>query len=241
MNKNQRLDRIRTALVYICLDSRRSSATDTMCEECLRIAEKALQGGVSIIQLRDKDSRAEKEYGKLSPTDTFVLSGKLRELCHAYNGLFAINDNPQLAVDVQADICHVGQTDMTPHQVRTIVGPDVIIGQSSHTIEQASAAQRNPEVDYFCIGPVWATPTKPGRPGVGLETIREFTSLYPQEDLKPWFAIGGIDTQNISDIAAAGARKCVVVRAVNDAPEPTQAAQQLYQCLHNQVPAGGNA
>jgi thiamine-phosphate pyrophosphorylase len=111
---------------------------------------------------------------------------------------------------------------------RRIVGEDMIIGRSTHDVEQALAAASEPGVDYFCTGPCWPTPTKPGRPAPGLDLVRETAASHPQ---RPWFAIGGIDAERMPEVLAAGATRAVVVRAITDSDDPRTAASQLKKQL----------
>jgi thiamine-phosphate pyrophosphorylase len=179
------------------------------------IAEAALRGGADILQLRVKDT----------PDDLLLDRARaLRRLCTAYGALFIVNDSALLAVDAEADGVHVGQDDLPVAEARRIVGPDRIVGLSTHTSDQIEAARG---VDYIAVGPVFATPTKPGRPAVGLELVR----VAARAATVPWFAIGGIDAANVDDVAAAGATRVAVVRAIADAADAEGAARALRQRL----------
>jgi thiamine-phosphate pyrophosphorylase len=172
----------------------------------------AVRGGVDIVQLRDKT------------LDDEGLVMAARE----FRGLgvpFILNDRPDLVEACGADGVHVGQDDMAPAEARAIVGPDRIVGRSTHAPEQADAAQADPDVDYLAVGPVWATPTKLGRPPAGLD----YVEYAARTVTKPWFAIGGIDGDNMATVAARGARRIVVVRAIAEADDPEAAARGL--CL----------
>jgi thiamine-phosphate pyrophosphorylase len=125
---------------------------------------------------------------------------------------------------------HVGQEDEAIESVRRIVGPDVLVGVSTHSPEQVAAALGS-DVDYFAVGPVHETPTKPGRPAVGLELVRHAAGIAGE---RPFFAIGGIDPGNVAEVVAAGAERVVVVRAIRDAADPQAAAATLRAAL---VPA----
>src|SRR5213078_4300866 len=107
---------------------------------------------------------------------------------------------------------------------RRILGDDVVIGRSTHSVDQASAAASEPGVDYFCTGPCWPTPTKPGRPAPGLELVRGTAAWTPD---RPWFAIGGIDEPRLGEVLDAGASRIVVVRAITEAEDPEAAARAL--------------
>jgi thiamine-phosphate pyrophosphorylase len=111
---------------------------------------------------------------------------------------------------------------------REVVGPDTLIGLSTHDPSQVAAASTSAECDYFCVGPCWPTPTKPGRTAAGLQLVRSAAKLHPD---KPWFAIGGIDTQRLPEVLDAGARRIVVVRAITAAEDPRAAAERLSSAL----------
>lgn len=174
----------------------------------------ALRGGVDVFQLRDKDA---------TDAELLACAAHARELCSAANALFVVNDRPDLAVAAQADGVHVGQDDGSVAQARAVVGPDRIVGRSTHEPAQLRAALAE-RPDYVAVGPVHATPTKPGRPATGLDYVRH--AAGHAGDL-PWFAIGGIDAANAAEVTAAGARRLVVVRAIAEAPDPEAAARAL--------------
>jgi thiamine-phosphate pyrophosphorylase len=177
----------------------------------------ALAGGVDVLQLREKDA----------PDDHILTAaGTFRALCTEYGALFVLNDRPDLAVAAGADGVHVGQADEPIAQVRERVGPGLLIGLSTHSREQLAAALAT-DADYVCVGPVYATPTKPDYPAVGLELVRHAAEVVE----RPWFAIGGIDGANVTEVAAAGAPRVAVVRAIRDAPEPRAAAAGLRTAL----------
>lgn len=212
-DRASRLDCLRDARLYACTDSR--SAEGDLPE----FLDAAYAGGVDIIQLRDKglEARAEIEALKV-----------LRQTAHRHGKLFSVNDRADVALLVGADVFHIGQGDLTSEQARTVLGPDVILGRSTHSIDQALAAEADPEIEYFCLGPVWETPTKPGRPSIGLEPLRALAATAT----KPWFAIGGISNgERLAEVQAAGAQRIVVVRAVTAADDPTAAATELRQAL----------
>jgi thiamine-phosphate pyrophosphorylase len=137
-----------------------------------------------------------------------------------------LNDRPDLAIAAGADGVHVGQDDLPVADVRRIVGPDMLIGLSTHSPEQFDAGLAS-DADYLSAGPVWETPTKQGRPAAGLEVIRHAAANAG----KPWFAIGGIDTSNIGEVIDAGASRAVVVRAIRDAADPRAVAAELRALL----------
>jgi thiamine-phosphate pyrophosphorylase len=171
----------------------------------------ALQSGVDIVQLRDK-SAEDRE---------IVEAGRVfRRLCDAYDALFIVNDQPELAIACAADGVHLGQQDAGVDAVRSLVGPDSLIGLSTHSEEQIEAAG---DVDYIAVGPVFATPTKPDHEPVGVELVRWAADHAPV----PFFAIGGIDQDNVELVLGAGARRIAVVRAIRDASDPGEAARGI--------------
>ncbi|NLG45590.1 thiamine phosphate synthase [Gordonia sp. (in: high G+C Gram-positive bacteria)] len=220
MNARTRLD---DAHLYLCTDARRERG------DLVEFVRAALDGGVDIVQLRDKNSPGERELGELTTLQELEILAQLKELTAAAGTLLAVNDRADIAVAAQADVFHVGQDDLPPATARRIVGPDVVIGRSTHSIEQARAAMADADVDYFCTGPLWATPTKPGRAATGLDLLRATADEAPS---KPWFAIGGVDLSRVPEVTAAGAHRIVVVRAVTGADDPAAAAAALkHACL----------
>ncbi len=205
-------DRLGAARLYVC-------APPTPAVVLAGLA----RAGVDVLQLRDKDSEAQPQ---LAAALAF----------HEAGALFVLNDRADLAVVAGADGVHVGQGDLTPAQARSVVGPDLIVGRSTHSLEEALAAMDDPDVDYFCCGPCWATPTKPGRPAAGLGLVR---AVAARVSAKPWFAIGGIDLGNLTEVLDAGATRVVVVRAILDAPDPAAAAAELAAVLG--APASGGS
>jgi thiamine-phosphate pyrophosphorylase len=157
-------------------------------------------------------------------------------VCHERGALFVVNDRPDLAVACGADGVHVGQDDEPLESARAVVGDDAIVGISTHSPDQVDAADAS-DADYFAVGPVWETPTKEGRPAVGLELIR-YAAEHARH--KPWFAIGGIDVDRAPKVVAAGARRIVVVRAIQHADDPPAAAAALREALERE-PVGGQA
>jgi thiamine-phosphate pyrophosphorylase len=167
---------------------------------------------VDIVQLRQKGLEASPELAFLEV---------FREKAAQHGALFAVNDRADLAYAAGADILHLGQDDLPVAVAREIVGPGPLIGRSSHAEAETATEAAAPGVDYFCTGPVWPTPTKPGRPAPGLPLVRYAAALGTQ---RPWFAIGGITLDNLGQVQAAGADRVVVVRALTDAPDPAAAA-----------------
>jgi thiamine-phosphate pyrophosphorylase len=183
----------------------------------------ALRGGVDVVQLRDKTLDDD---GLVAAARTF------RAAADAHGALFVLNDRPDLVAACAADGVHVGQDDMAPAAARSIVGPDLIVGRSTHAPDQGAAADADPEVDYLAVGPVHATPTKPGRPAAGLE----YVAWAAANVTAPWFAIGGIDAATLPAVVARGATRIVVVRSIGDAADPEAAARALRSGL--EVPVG---
>ncbi len=176
----------------------------------------ALRGGVDMVQLRDKDAGED---------ELLRAAARFRAICDEHGALFWLNDRPDLAVEAGADGVHVGQDDTPVDVVRSVVGPDMLIGLSTHSPEQFDAALRS-GADQLSVGPVWETPTKAGRPAAGLDYVRYAAANGGDV---PWFAIGGIDLDNIGEVVAAGARRVVVVRAIRDADEPERVARGLHE------------
>ena len=194
--------------------------TDASADE--HTLREALAGGVDVLQLREKAA---------SDDEILAAAATFRAVCAEHGTLFVVNDRADLALAAGADGVHLGQADEPIARVRERVGPNVLIGLSTHSREQLAAALET-DADYVCVGPVYATPTKPDYPAVGLELVRHAAEVVQ----RPWFAIGGIDGKNVTEVAAAGASRVVVVRAIRDAPEPRAAAAGLRQALE-EVPA----
>ena len=214
-NGERRRERLRRAHLYLVIDAEVGGHPSDA------IVEAALRGGVDLVQLREKER----------PDEEIVAAGRrLRALCDEHDALLVVNDRPDLALACGADAVHVGQDDEAIASVRARVGDELLIGVSTHSPEQVAAALDS-DVDYFAVGPVHATPTKPGRPAVGLELVRHAASVAGE---RPFFAIGGIDTSNVADVAAAGAERVAVVRALRDADDPRAVAAELRAAL---VPA----
>ena len=233
-----RADRLRSRLadarLYLCIDARRHLDEQALAEglsgdfpALRRDVTAALVGGVDIVQLRDKNSPGERDRGSLEAAHELRALSVMREVCDSHGALLAVNDRADVAVASGADVLHVGQDDLPVEWARRIVGDDVVIGLSCHAVNEVDTAVADPRVDYFCTGPVWPTPTKPGRHAPGLDLVGHAASRASRPGSKPWFAIGGIDRQNLPEVLAAGARRVVVVRAITDADDPTAAAREL--------------
>jgi len=206
-----RRERLRTARLYLCCEAHPNGADPEP------LLSAALRGGVDIVQLREKS---------LPRREIELAAQTFRRLCDTHSALFIVNDDPDLARACNADGVHVGQDDTPPSEARAALGPDVIIGLSTHSEEQIAASATEP-VDHISVGPIWETPTKQGRPAVGLELISHAAQHAPH----PFFAIGGIDASNASQVIEAGAQRLCVVRALRDAADPTGAAEELRRAF----------
>jgi thiamine-phosphate pyrophosphorylase len=197
------------ARLYLCTDSRREEGD---LEEFL---DAVLAAGVDIVQLREKH---------LEAADELDLLEVFADACRRHGSLLAVNDRADLAFAAGADVLHLGQRDLAPVAARRVVGDDMTIGLSSHSLAEAITAAKQDEVDYFCLGPIWSTPTKPGRPHTGMAPVRELSLQAPE---RPWFAIGGIDESNLDQVLDAGAERIVVVRAITRAEDPGAATRRI--------------
>lgn len=202
-----RRERLRTARLYLCCGARPHG------EDPELLLRAALSGGVDIVQLREKG---------LGRREIELAAQTFRRLCDTHSALFVVNDDPDLARSCDADGVHVGQDDVSAVDARAELGPDAIVGLSTHSEEQLAASADQP-VDYVSVGPIWETPTKEGRPAVGLELIRHAAENAPH----PFFAIGGIDATNAAQVVDMGAKRMCVVRAIRDAEDPAAAAEEL--------------
>jgi thiamine-phosphate pyrophosphorylase len=206
-----RRERLRTARLYLVCEALPRG------EEPEALLRAALNGGVDIVQVREKELDRERIERS---AQTF------RRLCDTYSALFIVNDDPYLAQSCGADGVHLGQDDMPVAEAREILGPEAIVGLSTHSKEQLAASAAAP-VDYVSVGPIWETPTKEGRPGVGLGLVEHAAAHSPH----PFFAIGGIDPTNAGEVVEAGARRLGVVRSIRDADDPSAAAEALRGAL----------
>lgn len=216
-----------SARLYLCTDARRDRG------DFGEFVDAAFSGGVDIIQLRDKTIEAAEE---------LELLAVLQAAAERHGKLWAVNDRADIAQLSGAPVFHIGQQDLPVASARALLGGRAAIGLSTHTAEQVEGAIRlsggltaERGLDYFCVGPVWATPTKPGRAAVGLDLVR-----YAAEAVRvaggtqatfPWFAIGGIDLGNVDQVVEAGAGRIVVVRAITEAQDPAAAAAALLAAL----------
>lgn len=219
----QRRAKLERAQLYLVCDSKPG---DRELSETLHAA---IDGGVDVVQLRDK----------LLPDDELTaVAHAAGALCERLGALFVVNDRPDVAVRAGADGVHVGQDDLAVAEVREIVGPDMLIGLSTHAPLEIDAATPSDAsgahyVDYIGVGPVHATPTKPGRPAVGVELV-SYASAHARV---PFFAIGGIDGENVLDVLHGGARRICVLRAIADAEDPRSAAAALRSTIESMRPS----
>jgi thiamine-phosphate pyrophosphorylase len=201
------------ARVYLCTDARKRQG------DLPEFLDAVLGSGVDIVQLRDKGMEAAEELEHLAV---------FHEACRRHGKLLAVNDRADVAHAAGADVLHLGQGDLPVPAARAILGDEVVIGRSTHAESEAAAAATEPGADYFCTGPVWPTPTKPGRHAPGLPLVEYAAGLATE---RPWFAIGGIDLSNVEQVLAAGARRIVVVRALTEADDPAEAAARLAKIV----------
>jgi thiamine-phosphate pyrophosphorylase len=196
--------RLAEARLYLCTPDRPDLAD---------FLEEVLAGGVDVVQLRAKGLEARRE---------LELLEVVRDAARRHGALWSVNDRADVAHAARADVLHLGQDDLPVPAARALLGEDVLVGRSTHDRAQVAAAAVEPGVDYFCVGPTWPTPTKPGRPAPGLDLTRYAAGLTSS---RPWFAIGGIDLDNLDQVLAAGATRVVVVRALTEAADPQAAAR----------------
>jgi thiamine-phosphate pyrophosphorylase len=214
--ESERHPRLGAARVYFVCEARPHGGVPD------RLLSESLDGGVGMIELRDKSARDDR--GLIDASAAF------RAAAAGHRVPFILNDRPDLVEACGADGVHVGQDDTPVARVREMLGPDHVIGLSTHSAEELGAACSAPpdaRPDYVSVGPVWETPTKEGRPATGLDLIEHAA----REATLPWFAIGGIDTSNVGDVVAAGAERIVVVRAIRDADDPRAATRTLLAAL----------
>ncbi|GAA0624713.1 thiamine phosphate synthase [Sporichthya brevicatena] len=198
-------DQLASSRLYLCTDAREKQG------DLPEFLDAVLGAGVDIVQLRQKGMEARDE---LAALEVFA------DAAARHGRLYAVNDRADVAYASRADVLHLGQDDLPVPDARWLLGRGILIGRSTHDEDQAEEAIADPAVDYFCVGPTWATPTKPGRPAAGIDLVRYVAGRTP----KPWFAIGGIDLQNLDEVLEAGARRVVVVRAITEADDPAAAA-----------------
>ncbi|KRV50115.1 thiamine-phosphate pyrophosphorylase [Wenjunlia vitaminophila] len=206
------------ARLYLCTDAR------TRQGDLPEFLDAVLGAGVDIVQLRQKGLEAREELDHLR-----VFADAARR----HGRLLAVNDRADLAHAARPAVLHLGQDDLPVPAARAVVGERMLVGRSTHAPAEVDEALVEPGVDYFCTGPVWPTPTKPGRPAPGLDLVRYAAGLRPA---RPWFAIGGIDAHNLDQVLDAGARRVVVVRAITEADDPAAATAELARRLRERGP-----
>ena len=208
----QRRQRLAGARLYLVADGGMADAA----------VAAALAGGVDMLQLRDP---------ALGDDAILRRAGAWRALCDEHGALLWLNDRPDLALRAGADGVHLGQADMPVAEARALVGDELLIGLSTHSPDQLEAGIAA-GADQLSVGPVWETPTKPGRPAAGLDYVRAVAERRPPV---PWFAIGGIDSSNVGEVLTAGAERVVVVRAIREAADPGAAAADLRAALEGRT------
>jgi thiamine-phosphate pyrophosphorylase len=211
MKPGDRRERLARSHLYVVTDAREQQG------DLAEFLAEILDAGVDIIQLREKDAEV---------ADLLRWGEVFREAAARNGALFILNDRPDVALALDADGVHLGQEDMSLDEARGFLGADAILGLSTHSREQWNAAP--PEADYLCAGPVWETPTKPGRPAAGLGYLRYAAS---SGETRPWFAIGGINEDNLGQVLRDGATRIVVVRAVTEALDRVSAVRSLRETL----------
>jgi thiamine-phosphate pyrophosphorylase len=214
----QRRERLARLRLYLITGDRGDEV------ETARIVEAALEGGALVIQLRKKS---------MPMLEQYRLALALRTLTRAHEALLIINDHADLAIAADADGVHLGQDDLPPDAVRALPGFEGrLIGRSTHSLAQARAAIDD-GADYIAVGPVYATPTKAGRPAVGTGLVSDVAAIAD----RPFVAVGGIDHDNAPAVVEAGARAIAVVRAVYDAADPAEAARRLHEMIATRLEA----
>jgi thiamine-phosphate pyrophosphorylase len=202
-------------LYLVCPES--APLTPTAGHNLPELVRAAVAGGVDVVQLREKH---------LEDDQLVAVARAMHALCERIGALLVVNDRPLVALEAGADGVHVGQQDMPVADVREMIGEDMLIGLSTHAHAEIDAPEAA-LADYIGVGPVHETPTKPGRPAVGLELVR-YASAHARV---PFFAIGGLDASNLTAALQAGARRAVVLRAICDAEDPRSAARELRELI----------
>ena len=198
--------------LYLCVNHRPDMAT---------FLPSVLRGGVDIVQLRDK---------VLDDDHLRASATLMAAICRDFGVPFIVNDSPVLALETGADGVHVGQEDATVQHCRDVLGPDAIVGLSTHDPAEFTRALSQ-ATTYRSAGPLVATPTKPGRPGTGLEYAVDCTRRSEQ----PVFVTGGVSASNVASLVRAGLRHFVVVRAITDAPDPRGAARDIRRAIDDSL------
>jgi len=204
--------------LYLCTPDR---------DDLVGFVAACIEGGVDVVQLREKEASARRI------VDRAVL---LRRACNDLGAPFILNDRPDLALEAGADGVHVGQDDVSARLARRLMGSDAIVGLSTHAPDEVRESLEEP-VDYVSAGPVVATPTKPGRPGTGIDYLR----LAVAQADRPVFVTGGVSPETVPELAAAGARHFVVVRYLTEADDPRRAARTLRDAVDRATDSAGTA
>ena len=212
----------RRALLQTC----RLYLVTSPSDQLEKVVEAALDGGVRLVQYRAKEGSLVADGQPITDAHRLEQARALRQLCSRYGALFLVNDRIDIALAVDADGVHLGQGDLPPALARRLLGPEKLIGRSTHAISQLRQAVSD-GCDYVGVGPVNATPTKPGREPVGLDYVRQAAAESPI----PFFAIGGIALDNLPAVQSAGGDRVAVVRAITEAADPAAAARQLLEAL----------
>ncbi|MEM7770358.1 MAG: thiamine phosphate synthase [Cyanobacteria bacterium P01_A01_bin.37] len=186
-------------------------------DNLISVVESALQGGLTLVQYREKQA---------DDVTRIRIGTQLRELCHRYGALFIMNDRADLAKAVDADGVHLGQQDIPIALARQILGPSRLVGRSTTNPDEMHRALSE-GADYIGVGPVYETPTKEGKPAAGHDYVRHAAA----HSTVPWYAIGGLDTDNLSDVCSAGAERVAVVRAIMNAEQPSLVTQYFLSQL----------
>jgi len=207
-----RQERLADAWLYLCMDRWAPSG------DLDGFLDAVLGAGVDLVQLRDKTATRD---------ELAAASAVFRAAADRHGALFILNDDARLAAEVGADGVHVGQDDLHPSDARALVGPEAIVGRSTHSVAEVDRAL-DEDCDYFAVGPVHATPTKQGRPGIGLDPLRHAAALASE---RPWFVTGAMSLATAPEVLATGARRLVVVRAITEAPDPARAVTELATLL----------
>ena len=205
-------DRLAGRRLYLCTADR---------PDLERFLAACIEGGVDVVQLRDK---------QLDARPLLARARLALGVCRDHGVPFVLNDRPDLALEVGADGVHVGQDDAPPALARRLLGPDAIVGLSTHAPTELDASAAEP-VDYLSAGPVTPTPTKPGRPGTGLDYLR-YAAAHARH---PFFVTGGAAPDSVGPMVAAGAERFVVVRWLTEAPDPRAAARALRDAIDRAV------
>ena len=180
-----------------------------------------IRGGVDLVQLRDKE---------LEARPLLARARVALRVCRGLGVPFILNDRPDLALEVGADGVHVGQDDAPPSLARRVLGDGAVLGLSTHAPAELDGAEGEP-VDYVSVGPVVATPTKPGRPGTGPGYVRYAAGAAAV----PWFVTGGATPETVGPLIEAGARRFVVVRWLTGSTDPEGAARALRRAIDDAV------